>query len=123
MNIRRSTELALIRLRYAIATQLEDAEDLLPHDAENARLLRDQAMHLALPYVFRQRGMWIPRQKELIAAVAAVDPTAGAPARQFYREPEATAAYAIAVELVSHVSGETRFFEWESEREPVADAP
>ena len=66
-------------------------------------------------YAFWSRGMFQPRRKDLLRALAAIDPVAAGHVRSLVAVP-ARDALEIAIALANHVLGVDTFFEWTSDR-------
>ena len=107
-------------LRYAAALVLEDAEDVRESDPDSASLLLANAVIEMLRYVFFAReNRLIPRWKELIGEIDALDPETGTLAREFLRAPSLDERFELARALADRVVGARGFFEWESDPEEV----
>ena len=75
------------------------------------------AIHRAIEYAFYARGMWLPRQKELLTRVRDVDAELAALAAAFFATTVVRERFEVATQIVLRTSGGLRFFEWESRRE------
>jgi hypothetical protein len=106
-------------LRYGVATLLEEALDIADRDPEMCAALLANAVDMAARYPFWAAGRWLPRHKELLHALDALDPTGAELARQFYRASDQARRMALARRVVQHAVGAVGFFEWEAEVEPV----
>ena len=109
----------LLRRRYAVATWLEDAEDMLAVDPEMCSMLASRAVEAALEYRFWETGRWQPRSKDTLSAMEELDPEVASDARAFYRAAGAEARLRLARVVVLQAVGADRFFEWESGQEWV----
>lgn len=107
------------RERYALATQLEDARDLIEGDPPGARLILGQVVPGLLHHFHLSRGRFIPRDKDLLAATGALDPKMADRARAFYAAGEAAEALRLVEELADGIIGHRGFFEWESAQLPL----
>ena len=105
--------------RYMIASQTEDAADIATIDPQTASMLLGLAVHNALHYVFVSRNRWIPREKDLLAELRSIDPVLARAARAFFASADIPTRIPIAEDIVQHVIGTDRFFEWESPPEEV----
>ena len=107
-------------LRYAAALLLEDAEDVRESDPDTASLLLANAAIEMLRYVFFAReNQLIPRWKELIGEIDALDPETGTLAREFLRAGTLDERFERARALADRLIGARGFFEWESDPEEV----
>ena len=116
---------ALIRHRYTAATWLEDALDIADADPEMCAALLGEAVLAAVRYRFLAAGQWLPRHKELLSALGALDGELATLARQFERGGPLPERVRLAREVVQRSVDATGFFEWESEPEdvPAGQAP
>ena len=103
----------LASLRYVVVDTLDDARDVA--DPALQQLLLAQAVNDTLAYVFWRHRRFQPRRKELLAAVAALEPATAELASRCAAQP----TLAGAEELARHVLGVDTFFEWTSARDPV----
>jgi hypothetical protein len=107
---------AALRARaYQAASLCEDALDIFEADPEAAQLLLVQAVQLALQQRFWAAGRWQPRAKELLRALAELDPPLAAAARAFVRAADGPERRRLGERIVAQAVGQTGFFEWESE--------
>lgn len=109
----------LRQMRYGIATGLEDASDIAAIDPEMCASLLDHVVDDVVQYAYRRAGRWLPRSKELLSRLAEVDPDLSALSRRFYQATALGERLSITTEIVRRATGETGFFEWESDPEPV----
>ncbi len=109
----------LVAERYAAATWLEDALDVARVDPDTCVMLVDKAVDGAVQYRFWAARRWQPRPKELLLALADLDPELAHLVRRFYRASAVEERVRVAHEMVHRSVGATGFFEWESDREPV----
>src|SRR5262249_1074834 len=109
----------LRQMRYGIATRLEDARDIAAIDPEMSASLLAHAVDAVARDFYLRDGRWLPRSKELLSRLADVDPDLAALARRFYQATALDGRMSRATELVRRATGETGFFEWESDPEPV----
>ncbi len=105
--------------RYLIADALDNACDLIEFDPACASLILHHAVSNLVDYAFLVRGQHLPRQKALLAALAALDAQAGTLTRGFYATVDAAERLTLAVQLAQHLTGEVSFFEWDSAPAPV----
>ena len=116
------TRLDLLRERYAAASQVEDAIDRIRADPATAMRLLGRGVDASLSYWYKERGTFIPRQKELVAGVADHDSRLDRLIRVFWGDYSFEERWSAGMEVADRVLGTRGFFEWESEREPVAGA-
>lgn len=109
----------ITQLRYAAATKFEDAEDLGQREPDLCRAFLFSAVEDAIRLRYLLANAWQPRQKELLAGLAALDPELEENVRAFYRSTNLSQQLDLARRIVRRATGETGFFEWESERQPV----
>lgn len=100
--------------RYLIGSLYEDATDVVESDPPMAHLFAHRAVWEALQQAFRRAGRFIPRQKEILARFADLDPELGRLAVSFVDEPDHARAVEKAGLIVERVAGVRGFFEWES---------
>lgn len=105
--------------RYLAALELEDALDILDEDPSGGVVILCGAVHKMLRYAFRQAGRPIPRDKDLLSALSALDPALAEQARRFYLERDPAALPALAEQIADRTLGVRGFFEWESDPEEV----
>ena len=70
---------------------------------------------------FLVRNRMIPRQKDILAELAALDPKTGAAAQQFFSSGQWEERVATASLVVDRIIGARGFFEWEGAREQVTE--
>ena len=114
---------ALLRARYDAATRFEDAVDVADEDPATAAMLLGCAVAAMLETWCRARLGTIPRGKDLLARVTALDPQLGAAAREAFGEGPLSARLAAAGRVAEHTVGAHGFFEWDSGAEPVPGRP
>jgi len=107
--------------RYFAATLIEDALDIYERDPAGALLILGQAVPRMLLYVFIERGENQPRQKDLLAAVAAIDPELADLAGRFSTGGSLGERLSAAKQIADRTIGTRGFFEWESQPERAAD--
>jgi hypothetical protein len=100
--------------RYGPATLYEDAVDVAGRDPATADFLLAQAVPPMLHHAFRSAGRFIPRNKDLLAALEALDPGLGTLARDFHTAASTDERLRIAGEIADRTIGARGFFEWES---------
>jgi hypothetical protein len=113
------SEFERVSTRYAIASRLEDALDVLGTDDATAGMLLKASVFAMLEFFCKlQRGQ-IARQKDLLARVASLHPTIGERAREFFQGSDVATRARFATEIADATIGARRFFEWDSGAAPV----
>jgi predicted nucleotidyltransferase len=107
------SESALLQKRYAIVDELDDARDV--EEPVTRALLLASVVEQIIAYAFWNARRFQPRRKVAVEAFAALDPEAAVLVRAWH----ATRELAKVEQLAQRVLGETTFFEWVSERDPV----
>ncbi len=102
----------LTAMCYSIATEFEDAVDILEEDEERAGAMATTCLVQAVRARFLQEGRWLPREKELLTALDALDPELGASCRGALRA-ETRARLGIVKPIVERIAGSSCFFAWE----------
>jgi hypothetical protein len=102
-----------IRL-YGIATQFEDAGDLVNVDPDRSRTLLGEALVGAVKWWSLANGRWLPRDKELFEDLDRREPELGAAVRAVIREPDLDRQLQLAEAPIRSLIGVTGFYEWES---------
>jgi hypothetical protein len=105
--------------RYWASNLLEDAVDVAVRDPQTAQIFLGQAVFAMLHYYFEAAGRFIPRTKELLAQLDALDPVLASLARQFYSSGDFATRLAAAEQIADRTLKVRGFFEWESEPEQV----
>jgi predicted nucleotidyltransferase len=105
--------------RYMASNLLEDAIDVAPRDPQTAQIFLAQAVFAMLQYHFEAAGRFIPRTKELLTQLDALDPPLSALARQFYTSGDFTTRLHAAEQIADRTVQVRGFFEWETEPEQV----
>lgn len=109
----------ITQLRYATATAFEDAEDLAPREPDLCRAFLYSAVDYAIGLRYLLANAWQPRQKELLTGLLSLDPELETDIRAFYRSADLPRQLDLARRIIQRTAGETGFFEWESDRQPV----
>ncbi|MBE2240369.1 MAG: nucleotidyltransferase domain-containing protein [Caldilineaceae bacterium] len=110
---------ALLWRRYLIVDALDNARDIVDVDAACASLILGSAVSHLVEYAFLAHNQHLPRQKELLRALDALDPTAGATARAFYAATDIHERLRLATTLAMQLTGAVTFFAWDSAQLPV----
>ncbi len=114
-----SNNLRLMMARYNAAMQFEDAMDVAGRDISTANMILCKSVSSALEYFFLARSRMMPRDKDLLAELAAIEPKTAAMAQQFFSSGQWEERVATAGMLMDRIIGARGFFEWESTRETV----
>jgi hypothetical protein len=112
----------LIQARYGAALLVEDALDRRGTDPESAMMLLGMAMNATLTYWFKAHGLFIPRHKDLLAALGGADPELARLLRQFWGDHGSADRWEAAMAVADRTLKTRGFFEWESERQSVASS-
>lgn len=104
---------ALLRDRYAAATQVEDALDFGNENTPDAIQARALAVHALVRHAYLKNGQFLPRPKERLRMLAEAEPAlAGLLASTLGQSPaEATVSLRAASHQILDAAG---FFEWDS---------
>lgn len=113
------TPAQLDQRRYSAIDALDDARDVVDADPAAAQLLLGSAVSGIIAYAFLGRGTFLPRRKRAVAALAELDPEAGALVRRWATQ-SGREALATVEQLARRVLGVDTFFEWTSDRDPAA---
>ncbi len=113
------TPARLAAQRYAAVDLLDDARDAIAGDPAVAHLLLAQAVEHIVSHAFLARGRFLPRRKRALAELAELDPAAADLVRRWAARPGPD-ELAAALALARHVLGADTFFDWTSDRDPVA---
>lgn len=109
----------LLFKRYMVATKYEDARDVLESDPASARMMLGDAVHGMLHVRFWRAGAFVPRDKDLLAALLALDPACGVLAQQFYAAATLAEQLPLAEQIAARTINASGFFPWESPPEDV----
>lgn len=109
----------LLFLRYLTADLYENAVDMQHVDPATGLLILGDAVKRMVDYRFLAANVYLPRAKERLTRLAALDPVAERLVRQFTQTGDISERYRLAGDLADHILGTQGFFEWESERLPV----
>lgn len=111
---------ALTIARYMAAAQLEDALDVCDTRPETAELIMGLALHAILRYRFLQSRRFVPRDKDMLLALAALDAPSAADVQAFFHATNLNEKRERMEVLGQRILGVTGFFEWQSEPQIVA---
>lgn len=109
----------LLLARYMAASLIEDAADVAEADPISAQYLLAQALPEIVRYAFLSAGRYLPRTKDLRAALAEHMPQAAALLDAALAAPDLAARREAALALADHVLGARGFFAWDGEPEEV----
>jgi len=104
---------ALLRDRYAAATQVEDALDFGGEDSADARQVRARAVAALVRHAFLIRNQFLPRPKERIQVLAQSQPELARLLSSALQLPHSEALAALRQASESLIGG-VGFFEWDS---------
>jgi hypothetical protein len=108
--------------RYSIASQLEDALDLIGIDDVTAAMLMSQSVFAMLEYLCKAEHGQIPRGKDLLARVAAYNVDVATRTAEFFQTSDVAARSRLATEIADRTIGVRGFFEWDSGPGPAPKA-
>jgi hypothetical protein len=113
------TQAQLAAQRYGAVDRIDDARDVIAGDVAAAHVLLGTAVSAIINYAFLARGRFQPRRKRAVAALAELDPVAGALVQRWATQsgPEELATVEALARRVLGVDG---FFAWSSDRDPVS---
>jgi hypothetical protein len=113
------SETDVIRMRYGIATRLEDGIDVVEVDGATATMLLGDAVESMLEFFCRSRTGRVPRSKDLLAVASTHDAEVGRLAAGFFESgaPRDRARFAEA--LADRTIGARGFFPWDSGPQPI----
>jgi hypothetical protein len=114
----------LTLLRYAAADAYENAQDIRQQDPENALLLLHSAIQQMVEYAFLSANRPLPRHKDTLAALAALDPELAQVVRTYYRSAPSRRLgrhFDLAARIAQDTIHTSGFFEWESNPDPLPE--
>ncbi len=100
--------------KYCLATLAEDAADTLATDQATCLYILNQAVAQLIEFVFAVHQRPLPRIKDRLAALCALDATVGLEVQHYYQQVGIAQKNALAQDLILRVAGTTAFFEWSS---------
>src|SRR5215813_2861548 len=109
----------LTQARYAAATKLEDALDIVDRNPAVANMLASEAVRQMLHFAFLKARRFIPRDKDLLDALMTLDPELATKAQLFFDSLDWKRRMHLANELADHILEVRGFFEWNSELEEM----
>lgn len=107
--------------RYRLALLYEDALDVAGRDAATARMILGAAVTGMLEFCFIRAGRFIPRRKDLLEKLAALDPRTAQVARRFFGTLDIETKLSLAGQIADRTIGSRGFFEWEAEPEELLE--
>lgn len=110
----------LTSARYMAATRLEDALDMLDERPETAKMILTLAVYDMLHYRFMRANQFRPRDKDLLNALAVLDPSLAEVAFKFFGAQTLESAVTLAKCIADRTIETYGFFEWASTPEKVA---
>jgi predicted nucleotidyltransferase len=113
------SETELTTRRYFNADAFENAEDIIQTDPANASLLMHEAIIHMIHYRFLAANQNLPRHKEMIGGLSALDPAAGTLVREFFTAGDLSQKLLLGRQIAELLNGARAFFEWESEQEVI----
>jgi predicted nucleotidyltransferase len=113
------TSQRLTQARYAAATTLEDAVDIVERNPAAAIMLASEAVRQMLHFAFLKAGRFIPRDKDVLDALRSMEPDLATKAQLFFDSVDWTRRMHLANELADHILEVRGFFEWNGELEEV----
>jgi hypothetical protein len=115
----RLTPQKLTSARYAAATKLEDAMDVIERSPAAANMMVSQAVGQMLQYAFLKAGRFIPRDKDILDALTNLDSDLASKVKLFFESGDCTRRMHLATELADRILQVRGFFEWASEPEEM----
>lgn len=103
-----------VRDRYMAATLYEDALDVAGKDPAAAGMLLHEAVAAMLRCWFLSHGMFVPRSKDLVTKLIALDERLGEAAATFFMAP-LEERWPLAEFIADRTIEAQGFFEWEAE--------
>jgi hypothetical protein len=106
-------------MRYLAADAHENGQDMRHIDPVAGLIILGEAVQRMVDYRFLSANINLPRSKERLTRLAALDPVAEGLVRQFTQSGDISERYRLAGDLADHILEAQGFFEWESARLPV----
>ncbi len=113
------SESELTWLQYAAVDAYENAQDLSEKDPAGAVRVLHDAVSQMLDTTFLENGKKLPRTKTYLDELSTLDSDLGRLAREYYTAHNVEEQFELAALLAARTFGETGFFEWESQLEPI----
>ena len=112
-----ASEYDLTYRRYGAATWYEDARDV--DDPATVTLILNRAVYEMLHYAFLKARRWIPRDKDLLDALADLDTDLASWARAFFTSDDLSERRTLAKHIADATIATDGFFEFDSPIESV----
>jgi hypothetical protein len=112
---------ALTMLRYHLASQFENAFDIMDSDPNGGLLLLGETIAPMLRLYFLKRNTFIPRDKELLQKTREVDPELGQWVQDFYATHDLERRLSLARSIAERTIQAQGFFECETPLETIKD--
>ena len=109
----------LVRARYEAATRFEDAVDVGADDPDTATMLSTRAVFAMLETHCRMALGRIPRGKELLSSINAIDPHLGQLVHAFFSATSWIDRRRAGESIADRTIAARGFFEWDSGPDPV----
>ncbi len=100
---------------------LDNARDVVTTDPAMATLLLHRVVEQLIEYRFLAANQYLPRLKETLSALAALDRQMSERVDSFLAADGASEKLVVVNELCTSVTGETSFFAWDGEQEEIAE--
>ncbi len=113
------SESELTWLQYAAVDAYENAQDLSEKDPAGAVRVLHDAVSQMLDTTFLENGKKLPCTKTYLDELSTLDSDLGRLAREYYTAHNVEEQFELAALLAARTFGETGFFEWESQLEPI----
>ena len=110
----------LTQVRYGAATRYEDATDIAAERPETALMIMDLAVRDMVHYTFIRACRRLPRDKNLLTALADLSPALATRVRRYYRACSTEERLEVAQQIADETIETHGFFEWASPEEDVA---
>ena len=107
----------LISYKFSLANLLEDASDVLETDEQLTEHILNKLVSDIIEFSFRLKEVPLPRIKERLRALHAIDPTQAELISKYYLCHGVKEKYNIAVQILINLDCNEGFFEWSSDRE------
>jgi hypothetical protein len=111
----------LTMARYGPALLYEDAVDVAGHDPATAHMILCRAVTEMLCFCFIRSGRFLPRSKDLLRELAALDSETAENARKFFAAPDIVSRLDLAGQIADRTIAARGFFEWETAPETISE--
>src|SRR5262249_39789607 len=89
--------------RYAAATKLEDAVDIVERNPATANILVSEAVRQMLQFAFLKAGRFIPRDKDILDSLTDIDSDLATKAELFFESADRGRRMDLAFELADSI--------------------